>query len=109
MTLQEPLREQERENYDYFLSIPNTDAKFFKPDTVKGSQLIMPLFEYSGACAGCGETAYVKLLDAVVRRQGDDRQCDRLLIDLWRQSADDSLYNKRRRQRADLEQQLVRR
>jgi len=62
MALQEPLREKERENYKYFLSIPNTDPKLFRPDTVKGSQLIQPLFEYSGACAGCGETPYVKLL-----------------------------------------------
>ncbi len=62
MTPQGPLRAQERKNYDYFLSIPNTDAKLFKRTGVKGSQLIMPLFEYSGACAGCGETAYVKLL-----------------------------------------------
>jgi len=62
MTLQEPLRRQERENYKFFLSIPNTDPKLFKANTVKGSQLIQPLFEYSGACAGCGETAYVKLL-----------------------------------------------
>ncbi len=62
MTLQEPLRVQERENYNYFLSIPNTDSKLFKRESVKGSQLIMPLFEYSGACAGCGETPYVKLL-----------------------------------------------
>jgi len=62
MQLQEPLREPERENYKYFLSIPNTDPKLFKPNTVKGSQLIQPLFEYSGACAGCGETPYVKLL-----------------------------------------------
>jgi len=62
MTLQEPLREQERENYNYFLSIPNTNPGLFKAGTVKGSQLVEPLFEYSGACAGCGETAYVKLL-----------------------------------------------
>jgi pyruvate-ferredoxin/flavodoxin oxidoreductase len=62
MTLQEPLRLQERDNYEYFLSIPNTDPKLFKTDSVKGSQLIQPLFEYSGACAGCGETPYVKLL-----------------------------------------------
>ncbi len=62
MTPQEPLRLQERDNYEYFLSIPNTDPKLFKSDTVKGSQLIQPLFEYSGACAGCGETPYVKLL-----------------------------------------------
>jgi pyruvate-ferredoxin/flavodoxin oxidoreductase len=62
MALQEPLREQERENYKFFLSIPNTDPKLFKPDSIKGSQLIQPLFEYSGACAGCGETPYIKLL-----------------------------------------------
>jgi len=62
MELQEPLRESERENYEYFLSIPDTNPELFKRDTVKGSQLIAPLFEYSGACAGCGETAYVKLL-----------------------------------------------
>lgn len=62
MTPQEPLRKQERENYSFFLSIPETDPELFKFDTVKGSQLIKPLFEYSGACAGCGETPYVKLL-----------------------------------------------
>ncbi|UCG57710.1 MAG: pyruvate:ferredoxin (flavodoxin) oxidoreductase [Phycisphaerales bacterium] len=62
MALQEPIRAAERENYAFFLSIPNTDPKLFKANSVKGSQLIEPLFEYSGACAGCGETAYVKLL-----------------------------------------------
>jgi pyruvate-ferredoxin/flavodoxin oxidoreductase len=62
MAPQEPLRLPERENYAFFLSIPNTDRKLFKPASVKGSQLIQPLFEYSGACAGCGETPYVKLL-----------------------------------------------
>jgi len=62
MVPQEPVRNTERENYDYFLSIPNTDPGLFKANTVKGSQLIQPLFEYSGACAGCGETAYIKLL-----------------------------------------------
>ncbi|MBN2455103.1 MAG: pyruvate:ferredoxin (flavodoxin) oxidoreductase [Sedimentisphaerales bacterium] len=62
MSLQEPIRASERENYKYFLSIPNTDRNLFNPGTVKGSQFIQSLFEYSGACAGCGETAYVKLL-----------------------------------------------
>jgi pyruvate-ferredoxin/flavodoxin oxidoreductase len=62
MVLQEPIRDSERENYTCFLSILDTDPKLFKSNTVKGSQLIAPLFEYSGACAGCGETAYVKLL-----------------------------------------------
>jgi len=62
MELQEPIRERERKNYDFFLSLPNTDPSLFKANSVKGSQLIQPLFEYSGACAGCGETPYVKLL-----------------------------------------------
>jgi pyruvate-ferredoxin/flavodoxin oxidoreductase len=62
MEMQAPIRERERKNYAFFLSIPNTDPALFKSNTVKGSQLIQPLFEYSGACAGCGETAYVKLL-----------------------------------------------
>jgi pyruvate-ferredoxin/flavodoxin oxidoreductase len=62
MSRQEPLRDSERENFKYFLDIPETNPKLYKYDSVKGSQLIKPLFEYSGACAGCGETAYVKLL-----------------------------------------------
>ena len=54
--------ERERKNYDYFLSIDELDRRELKIDTVKGSQLLEPLFEYSGACAGCGETPYLKLL-----------------------------------------------
>ncbi len=59
---QPPLREQERENYKFFLDLPIMDRSQVKVATVKGSQLLTPLFEYSGACAGCGETPYVKLL-----------------------------------------------
>jgi pyruvate-ferredoxin/flavodoxin oxidoreductase len=62
MALQEPLRFQERDNFNYFLSIPDTDPSKFKANSVKGSQLVPALFEFSGACAGCGETAYVKLM-----------------------------------------------
>lgn len=62
MQHQTPLREQEAKNWEFFLSIPDTDPKKFDAATVKGSQLVRPLFEFSGACAGCGETAYVKLL-----------------------------------------------
>jgi len=62
MAHQEAIRASERENYNHFLAIPNTDPKLFKANSVKGSQLIEPLFEYSGACAGCGETGYVKLI-----------------------------------------------
>ncbi len=62
MEAQAPLREQEAENWDYFLEIPNTDPALIKRNTTKGSQLLEPLFEFSGACAGCGETPYVKLM-----------------------------------------------
>ncbi len=54
--------ERERANFDFFLKLPELDRKLAKAGTVKGSQLLEPLFEYSGACAGCGETPYVKLL-----------------------------------------------
>ncbi|AQQ08641.1 Pyruvate-flavodoxin oxidoreductase [Sedimentisphaera cyanobacteriorum] len=62
MEHQEPLRDSEAENWDFFLSLPNTDPDKYKVASVKGSQFVEPLFEFSGACAGCGETAYVKLL-----------------------------------------------
>jgi pyruvate-ferredoxin/flavodoxin oxidoreductase len=62
MKFQAPLRAAEAVNYDFFLAIPDTDPALVKRDTLKGSQLITPLFEYSGACAGCGETPYLKLM-----------------------------------------------
>jgi pyruvate-ferredoxin/flavodoxin oxidoreductase len=54
--------EVERERYEFFLSIPEIDRTLTAPGTVKGSQMLQPLFEYSGACEGCGETPYLKLL-----------------------------------------------
>ncbi len=71
MAPQIPLREPERENWKFFLSLPDPDRGQLKLD-VKGSQFLAPLFEYSGACAGCGETPYVKLLSQLFG--------DRLLI-----------------------------
>jgi pyruvate-ferredoxin/flavodoxin oxidoreductase len=62
MADQLPIREQEAINWEYFLNLPETDRTKFAPTTVKNSQLLQPLFEFSGACAGCGETPYVKLL-----------------------------------------------
>jgi len=62
MAEQLPLREAEAANFAHFMSIPDTDEKLFNRASIKGSQLCRPLFEFSGACAGCGETAYVKLL-----------------------------------------------
>ena len=62
MTPQIPLREKERENFKFFLDIPEYDRTKVKRETVAGSQLLEPLFEFSGACPGCGETPYVKLV-----------------------------------------------
>jgi len=61
MAPQAPLREAERENYGFFLDLPEVDRRVVHQD-VKGVQFLQPLFEYSGACAGCGETPYLKLL-----------------------------------------------
>jgi pyruvate-ferredoxin/flavodoxin oxidoreductase len=58
----EPLLEQEKENWDFFLTIPEYDRSKLKTESVKGSQFLEPLFEFSGACAGCGETPYIKLI-----------------------------------------------
>ncbi|HET54326.1 MAG TPA: pyruvate:ferredoxin (flavodoxin) oxidoreductase [Ignavibacteria bacterium] len=62
MVPQLPIREQERENFEYFLELPEYDRRELKINTIKGSQFLEPLFEFSGACSGCGETPYVKLV-----------------------------------------------
>jgi pyruvate-ferredoxin/flavodoxin oxidoreductase len=62
MAQQLPLREQERKNWDFFLSLPNPDRRSLKLNQIRQQQLQEPLFEFSGACAGCGETPYLKLL-----------------------------------------------
>lgn len=62
MAPQPPLRESEAANWDFFMNIPDLDRTLINPSTIKNSQLLRPLFEFSGACAGCGETPYVKLV-----------------------------------------------
>lgn len=57
-----PLKETEKQNWDFFISLPDIDRTRVNRNTVKGSQLLEPLFEFSGACSGCGETPYLKLL-----------------------------------------------
>jgi len=68
----EPLRDQERANWDFFLRLPDPERLSIRTDSIKDVQLLEPLFEFSGACAGCGETPYLKLLSQLVG--------DRLLI-----------------------------
>jgi len=59
---QAPLRLPERENWDFFLSLPEANREQLKISQVKDIQLLQPLFEFSGACSGCGETPYIKLM-----------------------------------------------
>jgi pyruvate-ferredoxin/flavodoxin oxidoreductase len=62
MAPQPPLRESEAANWDFFLGLPEADRTTFSVGTIKNSQLLEPLFEFSGACSGCGETPYIKLM-----------------------------------------------
>ncbi len=67
-----PIRDAEIRNWDYFLALPDMDKRQVKLDNVRSMQVERPLFEFSGACAGCGETPYIRLLSALFG--------DRLLI-----------------------------
>lgn len=62
MAEQFPIREAERANWDFFLGIPEFDRTKINVGLVKDSQFLQPLFEFSGACSGCGETPYIKLV-----------------------------------------------
>jgi pyruvate-ferredoxin/flavodoxin oxidoreductase len=65
-------RDRAQQEWDFFLSLPELDRTLVEPSSIKGSQLLEPLFEFSGACSGCGETPYLKLLTQLVG--------DRLLV-----------------------------
>jgi pyruvate-ferredoxin/flavodoxin oxidoreductase len=62
MEMQAPLREEEVKNWNFFEALPSVDRSRLSHGQVKDIQLLDPLFEFSGACAGCGETPYLKLL-----------------------------------------------
>ena len=59
---QAPLRAGEHDNWNYFLTLPEFDRRKIKTTTLRQQQILQPLFEFSGACAGCGETPYIKML-----------------------------------------------
>ncbi len=59
---QAPLRAQERENWEFFLNLPEFDRRKIKVTQLRQQQVMRPLFEFSGACAGCGETPYIKMV-----------------------------------------------
>jgi pyruvate-ferredoxin/flavodoxin oxidoreductase len=62
MKPQQPLRDDERENWDFFTKIPELDRSKLTPGLIRSIELAQPLFEFSGACTGCGETPYIKLM-----------------------------------------------
>ena len=62
MRPQAPLREDENKNWDYFLKLPELDRRNIKVSSIRQQQIQQPLFEFSGACSGCGETPYIKLV-----------------------------------------------
>ncbi|HWH71471.1 MAG TPA: pyruvate:ferredoxin (flavodoxin) oxidoreductase, partial [Candidatus Sulfotelmatobacter sp.] len=62
MRPQAPLRDQEHDNWDFFLRLPEMDRRKLKLGTLRQQQVMRPLFEFSGACAGCGETPYIKMV-----------------------------------------------
>jgi pyruvate-ferredoxin/flavodoxin oxidoreductase len=62
MRPQPPLREQERTNWEFFENIPELDRRLIKVSSIRQQQVQQPLFEFSGACSGCGETPYLKLI-----------------------------------------------
>lgn len=62
MTNKRDVEEVENENWNYFINLPLYDRKELVTSTIKGSQFLEPLFEFSGACSGCGETPYIKLI-----------------------------------------------
>ena len=105
---QAPLREAERDNYAFFLDLPDTGAAICRKSDHKTSQFLEPLFEYSGACAGCGETTVHQAAHAALRRPRPGRQRHRLLVDLRRQPADHAVHDEPRRPRAGVVEFAVR-
>ena len=57
----EPLRNQEKENFEFFLTLPEFDRTKLRTSTIKGAMMMQPLFEFPTACVGCGETPYIRL------------------------------------------------
>ena len=97
MAAQPPLREPERENCDFFLGLPDADRTPRRSSTRQGHASCCSRSSSSpGACAGCGETPYVKLLTPALRRPRAHRQRHRLLLDLRRQPAHHALRHQRR-------------
>ena len=109
MEPQPALREKYNQYWDYFLSIPELSREKLSHGQVKDQQLLQPLFEFSGACAGCGETPYISLMTRLFGDRALIAQRHRLLVDLRRQPADHALHRELRRTRSGLVELAVRR
>ena len=83
----EPLVDTARHNIAFFETIPVNDRSRVDFGTVRGAQFLQPLFEFSGACAGCGETPYIKLVSQLFGDRLMVANANRLLVDLRRQPA----------------------
>ncbi len=94
MVEQPPLRAPESENWKFFLQLPELDRRKIKVGNIRQQQVQEPLFEFSGACSGCGETPYLKLVSQLFGDRAVIAQCHRLFFDLWRKSADYALGQK---------------
>ena len=107
MEMQAPLRDAEVANWNFFESLPSVDRSRLSHTQVKDIQLLEPLFEFSGACAGCGETPYIKLLTQLFGDRLLHRQRDWLLFDLRRQSAHHALHREQERSRSDMVELVI--
>ena len=97
MEAQLPLKAQESKNWDFFLNIPELDRSELSLDSIRTQQLQQPLFEFSGACSGCGETPYIKLMTQLFGDRAIVANATGLFIYLWWQSAYNSLDNEQGR------------
>lgn len=83
MAPQPPIRAQEFESWDFFTKLPEMDRERLVLSSIKNSQSMIPLFEFSGACSGCGETPYIKLATQLFGDSDGRGKCNWLLIHLW--------------------------
>ena len=92
MEMQAPLRDSEKLNWEFFESLPNVDRNRLSHGQVKDVQLLGAAFGFSGACAGLWRDALHQAAHPTLRRPALYRECDWLLVDLRRESADNSLH-----------------
>jgi pyruvate-ferredoxin/flavodoxin oxidoreductase len=102
MMPQPPLRSTERAYWEFFLSLPDLERRHVTAGSVREMQTLQPLFEFSGACAGCGETPLSEVAHAIVRRSPYCGQRHGLFLHLWWQLADHTLGAKQGWPRARL-------